>query len=105
MPAFNSPIMRIVKFLSGAQLRRSYATYDQTEGAIRRWCRDHHADAPTARTWFELKLNNPAVYMQAQYNHLRRTGMAPEQAARQVELSSGQALHQASHRTRQGARA
>jgi hypothetical protein len=86
------------------QLRNAFATQEETEGALRRWCRDHNTDTPTVQAWFDTGLNNPAVYMGAHYKELRRQDTPPEEAARQVELSAGQALHQASHRAREKAR-
>lgn len=79
------------------RLRRMYANWNDTAGALQQWCIDHHTDTPTAQAYFDLGINNPAVYMEEHHEELRRRrpGDSNELRTRQVELGAARALHRA----------
>jgi hypothetical protein len=81
-------------------LRKMYATSAETLPEVQKWCRDHGVDKPSAQAYFDLGMNNPAVYMNLRYAELRREHptMTREEAIRNVELDAAKALHTASHK-------
>jgi hypothetical protein len=85
-------------------MQKAYATQEESAAAIRQWCRDRGVDSPTAQTYFDLGLGAPAPYMYAHYRRLRTTH-SEEVSVRVVELAAGMALHRASYRQRQEAKA
>lgn len=88
-----------------ARLRGMYATWGETTGHLRQWCRDNGADMPTTQAYFDLGINNPAVYMLAEYRGLRsqRPHEPRPNLVRRIELNAAQALHRASRLVREAA--
>lgn len=87
------------------RLGRMYATWAETEEAMKEWCRQKGVDHPTAEAYFDLGVGVPAQYMLAHYEHLRQASPKASRAEliRAVELGAGQALHAASKRRREQA--
>jgi hypothetical protein len=82
-------------------LRKMYAAWDETEPELRRWCRDNGKDAPNAQAYFDLGLNNAAVYMRAEYEDLRdkNPNATKKELIRKVELGAAEALHRDMRKT------
>lgn len=100
--ADSSPYTRLSE-TQKTRLKDMYATWEETEPRLRRWCRENGEDSPTAQAYFDLGLNNPAVYMRARYDALRaaKPKATKEELIRQVELEAAVALHHSHSRAKE----
>jgi hypothetical protein len=99
--ADEAPHIRLTK-QQRTDLAKTFATWADTKQALNQWCVEHGVDAPTPQAYFDLGLNNPAVYMRAQHEAIQRQhpDMSNASSVREVELSAAQALHRASEQER-----
>jgi hypothetical protein len=74
------------------RLLGNFATMSETIPAMRKWCTENNAAAPTLQAYYDLGLNSPAVYMRAEHAALLGNKNA-EERVRRVEHSAAKAFH------------
>ncbi|HET8671648.1 MAG TPA: hypothetical protein VFM05_13805, partial [Candidatus Saccharimonadales bacterium] len=88
--ADNAPFIHI-NIDKRLRLLGNFATMDETVLALRNWCAERHTAIPSLEAYYDLGLNNAAVYMMAQRQAL--WGTKSQDRVQQIELHTAKAFH------------